>query len=260
MTKPIIYLESDLFSEDEHQNTRKIIEQYFNIKSTSSELILQSKARHNKGHTLDAQMKLNPYFRASLNVAKQIGKDFKYANALNWVPYFREYLIDPKHTFFNDLKWIKDYFTDFDITFIRPCDPFKSFSGQVFDSKDSFLNEYRFITHNLNIEDNLMCMLSDAHFINNEYRCIFINNKYISGSKYYSNGVMELDSEVPQKVIEFAEKISNTSYFRNIFNYVIDVAEIQKKLHLIEINAFETASFYAADLDKIYKYWAQKYD
>jgi hypothetical protein len=70
-------------------------------------------------------------------------------------------------------------------------------------------------------------------------------------------------------VQEFAEKIHSrlleTGLLLNIPNVVIDIcyeeteiSDHKKNLRLVEINMFETASFYACDLDNIYGAWAEQ--
>jgi hypothetical protein len=192
-------------------------------------------------------------------VAKILGHKFEYANVLNWMPVFRKYTLSPELSIFVELEYIKTYMDDnsFKSIFIRPVDPFKTFSGQVFHTKNKFLEEYNFMTKNKNVSPSLLCMVSDKQEIDEEYRCIFVNNEYVSGSLYMENSKPNFKSGVPDKVINFARSLARNDYFQNIFNFVIDIGIVEKQLCLVEVNAFETASFYASDLDLIYKKLAE---
>ena len=240
-----IYLEKDLFSEDERCDTQAIISKYFNI-----EYVDLTKALEMVRNSI-----FSPYFRGSLNVAALLGYRFDHANALVWASALRKHLLFPSETKFSDLDYYYNYYTDKDFatTFIRPVHGFKSFSGQVFGSRDKFIQEYNFMTKNKNISPDLLCMESPKMEINREYRCVFVNGKYVSGSLYMIDGKLDMYPFVPEHVINFATKLSSHTMFSNVFNFVIDVATIEESCYLLEVNAFETASFYASDLDKIYK-------
>jgi hypothetical protein len=71
------------------------------------------------------------------------------------------------------------------------------------------------------------------------------------------DGELELNPHVPRDVWEFAETVGRDPFFLNTFDFVIDIAETPEGLKLVEVNAFETASFYAADLKTVYKIWTQ---
>jgi hypothetical protein len=142
MNKPVLNLEFDLFSEDQLCDSKSIISKYFDIQPISVDILLKS--NNNPSGPI----------RASLNVARMMNRKFEYANAMQWVSFLREYALSPSSTYFNDLEYIKNHMSERAITshFIRPCDPFKTFSGQVFESHNKFLQEYNFITKNLNIK------------------------------------------------------------------------------------------------------------
>ena len=111
---------------------------------------------------------------------------------------------------------------------------------------------------NKNVDPFTMCMYSPSRFIKTEWRCIFVNGEYVSGSQYMTRGELDVSSTVPQNVINRAIDISKESYFTNVFDFVIDIGEVEdefdgEELKLIEVNAIETCSFYAADLHKVYK-------
>lgn len=247
--KPIIYLEKDLFSEDETQDTPTIISQYFKIQEIDLLGIISMKYRK-------ADICAN-FGRHSLNIAKFVGKDFKYCDCQYWVPALRKYILSPRHTYFNDMDFFVENYSSFDFPlFLRPCNGFKSFSGQVFLNKDKLIEERNFMRQNKNIDTTLLCMTSPVKNITKEWRTIFINREYCSGSQYMVNEELSISNEIPNEVIVFAENIAREPYFDDKTEFCIDVCESEGKLFLLEINSFDCSSFYGADLDKIYRTWS----
>ena len=252
--KPILYLEKDLFTEDEKQDTVAIISQYFDIREIDMLGIVSSRINANNINN-------SLFGRYSLNIAKYIGKSFKEFDALNWLPALRNYTLSPKNTYFNDLKFFVEHYSSFDFPlFLRPTNGFKTFSGQVFPSKDKLIEEYNFIKKNKNIEGTIICMTSPVKHIHKEWRTIFINNEYCSGSQYMVNDELVISSEVPEHVVWLAKEIAKHDYFQNISNFCVDICESRGSLSLLEINSFECSSFYGADLNKIYKTWKETYN
>lgn len=244
--KPPLLLETDLFSEDEDFPTWEIIGKYFDV-----EFVPDNWAWNNKFK--NKTIADYPNIRCSLSLARRLGHKFEYANALKFMPYFRASLINPD-TFFTDFAALglrPDLFP----LFIRPVSSFKEFSGNVY-TWDSYNIEFSHFKQRGN-DPHIICACATPVKIAKEWRCIFVNQEYVSGTRYMVNSELSVSSDIPSEVIEFAKNISKYSYFDNIWDYVIDIGQIDDRLALVEINAFETASFYGADLDKIYFEWSK---
>lgn len=243
-----LILQKDVFTEDENHETETIIRKYF----PKIEIISDK----------DIMLGLNKYchpsfcgpFRGSLALASLLGRKFQYTNALRWAPAFQKEIVSKDFAF---LDATSIYKRDLLATplFVRPVDGFKAFGGNVF-TKETFKNEFMFMTVNKNIDPYITCLYASPVPLKREWRLIFINNHYSSGSQYMEEGQLSLKTEIPSEVVEFTKKIAKTYYFQNIFEFVIDVAETPDGIRLLEINAFETASFYKADLEKVYSDWA----
>lgn len=181
--------------------------------------------------------------------------DFKPFDALVWMPELKLFALNREDYVFLDMFEILCGYKDFTWPlFIRPTSGRKEFSGNVF-TLESWRNEEKY-AENRNI-GNPICMISSPQKLGKEYRCIFINGKYVAGSQYMDKGEKSVDPEVPEEVKAYAIKISEDDFFINLFEFVIDVVETDKGLRMVEINCFNTASFYAADLDVIYSTWAK---
>lgn len=193
-------------------------------------------------------------FRGALDLAKSAGMQFSMFNALNWLPALRRYCVNNDAYFLDMHHIVHEPHVLFSFkygAFIRPVSPFKEFAGNVY-NKERFVTEYNWLKQN-NGNVYEMCVIASPKNICAEWRCVFINNEFISSSQYMKNGEPLVVQDTPNNVIVFAKEIASHNYFINKFDYVIDVGQVNNELKLVEINAIETSSFYACDIEKIYK-------
>ncbi len=255
-TKPSIHIQPDLFWEDEHRTPNSVeAANYFKVAIRSDEEIMSPDfLRPYRGHVM----------RGSMTMAQKCGVTFGFAHVDKWLPKFREIAVNDEAVFV-DMKYAQTIIATEGDKYLRPLSPFKEFAGQLF-SIEQIDKEVAWLKQGKNINaEELMCAISPARYINREWRCIFVDNKYVGGSQYMQSHELEVSPEVPERVIEFAQSIAADSYFTNIFDFVLDVGECYNvynatELKLVELNGFETASFYAADLAKIYSAWAKSLD
>lgn len=244
--KPVLHLQTDLFWEEENNpDYLSTIQKYFNVQTIDKNQIWNNI--------------LHPVcFRGSLNMAKRYKLDYRFSDCMSWIPIFRKHILSPRNTFFNDLGYFANYSSAFDFPkYIRPADGFKSFAGQVFPSKEKFMEEYNYLTKNLNFSDDLMCVTAPIKKIDREWRTVFVDNKFVDGCLYMQgHDFVEVENKIPEYVVKFASDIARTDYFLNIYDFVIDICESNGSLFLLEINSFNSSSFYGCNLDKIYSAWA----
>lgn len=248
MTSKYIHIQPDLFWEDQYRTPNAVeAANYFKVALRSDEEVMSPDfLRPYRGHVI----------RGSMTMAQKCGITFAFAGVMKWLPVFREHAISQDGVFV-DMKHARFLISVEGEQYLRPVSPFKEFTGQVF-STESIDKEIAWLKQGKNINpEELMCLIAPARFINREWRCIFVNGEYVSGSQYMLRGELDVNPEVPEDVIEFAKKLAAHDYFANIFDFVIDVGECDNGLKLVEINGFETASFYAADLAKIYSAWSK---
>jgi hypothetical protein len=252
--KPTLLIEPDLFYEDEIQDTKSIMAKYFEIEEIDPS-------------RLQVPSLVGKEFRTSLNMARRMLVNTKPYDCTSWVPHLREFMIFPHTLQFNELGFFDKFFESHEYPiFIRPNNGYKTFSGQVFYAKHEFDKEYKWLKQQ-NVGDDLLCMYNtNPEIIADEYRCVFIDHKLVDMSRYMQYGEKNVLHYFDEEIKTFAEKVlerlQDSGYILNIPNLVIDVANFKhcvfKQPALIEINMFETASFYACDLDKIYSAWQQQ--
>ena len=246
MSKPSLLFQPGVFHED--TETLDILNKYFDVTLINKEEITSYKG--------DMWGKAPFNFRGSLSLAKRLGRECKWANALNWAPKFRKSLLSSPYAFLDAAALLEEVTPDVEF-FARPVSGDKIFSGNVYNKK-SFSEELSFLYQNKNVfPEEVICMFSPPAEVRKEYRLIFVNNRYCSSSQYMDSGeIAIIAGEAPEDAIEFGKKIAAAEFFCNVFDFIIDVAETDEGFKLVEVNAFETSSFYSADLDKIYSEWS----
>lgn len=192
-------------------------------------------------------------FRGSLFLASRLHRRFEFASAVEFYPPFRKELLSPSF-FFLDAPGILE--TNQWPLFIRPTRGDKAFAGGVF-SRKKFEEELAYLTQNKNYNIHTLCVAAPPNPPAIEWRCVFVNGQYVSGSQYMVDGDKVLSPGVPPDVESYAKNLAGNAYFINIFDFVLDIARLpSSELRLIEVNAFETSDFYSSDLLAIYSAWS----
>lgn len=137
--------------------------------------------------------------------------------------------------------------------FIRPCEDIKEFPGQVTTRRmfmewaEKILNlstdECVYVNGKTNI------IVSPVRNVMHEWRLFMVNGKYSTGSYYRSLGRGVFIDWMPSKVIEFAERMSALWTPDDIF--VMDVAEVDGSLYVIECNGWNSCGLYKSDIQKL---------
>lgn len=248
---PTFFLQKGVFSEDSLADTEALIRAAVApcpVKIVpDQEVMLGSSAL--RGHR-------GP-FRGSLAMAQRMGRQLPFTDARSWAPALKDYLLSRDY-YFLDAASILDRFPSARRMFVRPASGFKEFSGNVF-TREKFAEEFHFITQGRNIDPCTICMVSSATDVPPalEWRLVFIDHVAVGGSRYMKRGELSPDPNVPEEVVALASHVAREPYFLNTPDFVLDFAETDRGPRLIEVNAVETSSFYAADLGGIYSAWSR---
>ena len=81
------------------------------------------------------------------------------------------------------------------------------------------------------------------------YNFFIVNKKVITGSRYRSLGRRSISDDLPNYVKDFGEIVANIWSPEIVF--VIDVAQIDDELKVIEINGFNSSGFYDSNIKTI---------
>lgn len=132
--------------------------------------------------------------------------------------------------------------------FVRPDSPLKPFSGRVLHKDKISLKALDFGFYYEDI--HLPIMVTPIRSIGREWRFVAMHNSIIASSEYIAEGRSETRVDIPSEVIEFAQIIVEKITPPDIL-YVLDIAECDKELRLMELNPFSGADLYNCDRDAI---------
>ncbi|MFW6219695.1 MAG: ATP-grasp domain-containing protein [bacterium] len=135
--------------------------------------------------------------------------------------------------------------------FIRPNSGLKPVSGMI------YINRYPYFEQDWNfvkreVDENELMIISTPKQIEKEYRLVIINRKVITGSLYRENGFIkykQINIKEHKEIFDYAQEIADI--YSPDLAYTIDIAELDNKLKLLEINSFCHAGLYDCDYEKI---------
>jgi len=171
----------------------------------------------------------------------------------NWYPKVSNYLVHKKwitttvQEFVNQKEKYFEQFGSNEI-FVRPDSPLKPFAGRVINKEKVSLKS---LDHGFYYEElDLPIILAPIRVIGNEWRFVIQGKSVITGSGYIANnrsGTVEI-TEGPQW--DLANEIANQIEPIDPI-YIIDIAETDNELSLMEFNPFSGADLYSCNTDKI---------
>lgn len=193
-------------------------------------------------------------FRGSLNMAMRMGRLFDFTNAQYWAPALRHRILSEDYYFLDAASVLDRFPSSPSRLFVRPASGFKAFRAAIY-NRESFADEIRA----LNLDPTIICLVATpmGEPPSLEWRMIFLNRILVGSSQYMENSVVSLSSGAPEEVALAALTTALDPYFLNVPDFVLDFALTPDGLKLVEVNAFETSSFYASDQSAIFKAWGQ---
>jgi hypothetical protein len=242
--KHLLY-QPNVFWEDRDGKAREAASKYFRAQDIELQEFNQF-----KNNDLDFTL-----LRGSLDLARRCGRKFDFARADKWLPAFREHCIN-SDAYFTDLEHAGEIIRKEGAKFLRSVSPFKDLAGDVFDYERYKTERAYQSSMNISPRELIVVVAEPVHIVE-EYRFIFVNNKLVGESQYMSSGELDVQPYVPDAAREIAQQVGGSDYFCNIWDAVIDIGRVGDEYKLVEINGFETSSFYAADCGAIYKAWAE---
>lgn len=130
--------------------------------------------------------------------------------------------------------------------FVRPDSPLKPFSGRVI-SRDNVT--LKALDHGFYYDEvDLPIILTPTQQVGQEWRFIVVGQRVITGSGYTADNRSGTDELTNGPAWELAETIAQSIQPPDPI-YVLDIAESNGKLWLMELNPFSGADLYASNLD-----------
>jgi|TARA_Y100000310_G_scaffold307018_1_gene348766 hypothetical protein len=142
-----------------------------------------------------------------------------------------------------------------DTVFIRPVEDIKEFAGQV-NTERNLLKWFNGIAELPEGEYSSVSLDTEIIYgtpknITHEWRMFMIDGKFCTGSYYRCEGKGMFIDYMPEKVIKFAEYMS--SIWKPDDLYVMDIAEVDGELYIVECNGWNSCGFYKSDIHKLVK-------
>lgn len=133
--------------------------------------------------------------------------------------------------------------------FVRPDRDSKVFAGEVVRFADFRAWTERLSAGGYTFGDDEPIVVAEPTDILREWRLFVVGGRVSAASRYRERFRLSISPEVPAEVIAFGEARAREAPIAPVF--ALDVAETAAGLRVIEINCFNSAGFYAADLGRI---------
>lgn len=134
--------------------------------------------------------------------------------------------------------------------FVRPDEGSKSFNGVVIPASDfetwrSAMLEGK---GSRPVDPAQRIMIAPTRTIWSEYRCIVVDGRYATGSRYRTGRTIAYSPDVGNRIVRFVEKC--VAKWNPRVALCIDVADTPEGLRIIETNDVSSCGFYAMDMGR----------
>lgn len=153
----------------------------------------------------------------------------------------------------NNFDFYSNLFADKSF-FMKPNSGGKTFTGLVL-TPDNHTFEFNSLDKLSSAVNNTLVALSPVAKVVEEYRFIIIEQKVVSGSKYFYNQKLDMSPTIPNNVTDFAQAFAHLPLEQKPdIAFVCDVGVLEDgSLKIVELNALSTADFYMSDPVAIFK-------
>jgi hypothetical protein len=167
------------------------------------------------------------------------------------LPHWGGYMLnsDAKVMKFADVQRTRKLF------FIRPVDDSKCFAGHV-----SSWGQYRVwrdrvmalgADNGSTVTGDTLVIVSQVREIHREWRTWVVDSEVVTASLYKERGRAKYVQCVDERIVRFVQSFLGGGRWEPARAYVIDVAETDDGLSILECNNINAAGWYAADVQKL---------
>lgn len=135
--------------------------------------------------------------------------------------------------------WTSDVY--YNELFIRPDSGFKSFAGQIVKLDDQSISIFE-QTVNPDREE-MIFIAPPVYDIQSEYRCFIVDKKVVGMSQYMIDGKPVLSRFIPDFALNLAKDVANFDWQLDVA-YTADIAMVNDRPKIIELNSFCSSAFY----------------
>lgn len=143
--------------------------------------------------------------------------------------------------------------------FIRPCQDNKHIAGGLMERAE-FLRLVGCLEEDGEglLTKQTEVLISRPKKISKEYRAFVVGGQIVAGSLYRDNFELSIKEGLPSEAILFLASLFLK--WTPSDSFVIDVAEVNGKYKIIEVNNINSSGFYGADIEKIIKAMIVSYE
>ena len=173
-----------------------------------------------------------------------LGEDYA-----DWVARYGEHMLNAGARFLTLAELAEDaaLAEDEGLYFARPCADTKLFAGQVAAGSAHVAWARRALSvTEAKLDPSTSLLLAQPVGIRAEWRLFAVDGRVVTGSRYRSYQRLTVSPELPREVVDFAEARLREHAPAPVL--VMDVGRSGERLYIIELNGFNSAGFYAADL------------
>lgn len=161
-----------------------------------------------------------------------------------YLKYFKNDLLNGDSTIHN----VNDELTFVGVKFIKPLDDNKLFTGKLFDNR-YWNSEQLNLIYDSAYNPNLKILVSSPKTIYREVRLFVVDGKVVTGSQYMFGNKFMTSKYIGQHIIDYANDMIK---IHNIADcYVMDIAETDNGLKIVEFNCINASGFYESDVEKL---------
>ena len=100
-------------------------------------------------------------------------------------------------------------------------------------------------------------VMGELYGIESEYRCFVINHKVVASSQYAKNHEYFVSPLIPEKILEFAQKMINI--WSPVDGYVLDIGLSNGNPYVVEYQGMNSAGFYDCNLKSLVQAMIEKW-
>lgn len=132
--------------------------------------------------------------------------------------------------------------------FIRPDRDSKAFSGTIMQREkfEGWRKDIMLIDSWTTISPDTLVVIAPLKTIWAEYRCIMVNGRYVTGSRYKTGQTVAYSPDVGDRIIQYAN--DRIAEWNPRIALTLDIADTPDGLRIIETNAISSSGFYAIDM------------
>lgn len=165
-----------------------------------------------------------------------------------WIEkYGKENMLNAEATFCSILNSPEHYNTD--SIFVRPLHDNKAFSGKVFSINEFISFKNKILSEELSyqtLNKDTEIVIAELKTIYTENRFYVVNGEIVTQSLYKRGGVIYYDINVDPIAKDFANQM--IKIWKPASSFVIDIADTDKGLKIVEFNNLNNAGLYDADV------------